>query len=72
VSNLEELLRRLAPDTLGGRIRRDQLGVFAFELLQSLDQLVEFKVRNLRLVPNVIEKLVATDLFAQFLYLFFD
>jgi hypothetical protein len=72
VSNLEELLRRLAPDSLGGRIRRDELGVVAFKLLQSLDQLVEFEVRDLRLVPNVIEELVATDLFTQFLYLFFD
>ncbi len=60
-----ELFGRCGADALGGRIRRNQLRMFAFDLLEAMHQLVELGIRNLGLVEHVVEVVVAVDLLAQ-------
>ena len=65
VGNFDKPLARLAPNTLRGRIRRDQLRMSGFELLQLVHQAVEFRIADLRIVEHVIAVLVMPNLLAQ-------
>ena len=56
---------RLAADALGGRIGRDQFGMFVFELLQLNHELVEFGVGDFGIVEDVVEVFVVADFFPQ-------
>ena len=54
-----------ATDTLGGRIRRDELRMFRLQLLELVHQLVESGVADFGLVQHVVAVLVIADLVAQ-------
>ena len=59
-----------AANALGGRIRSDELGIFFFELLELIEQLVEGRVGNFRIVHDVIQIFVMANFFAQALDFF--
>src|SRR6266567_2382400 len=61
------LFRRLSANTLRRRIPGDKLGIFMLELLELTHELVEFEVRNKRLVEHVIAVLVFANLLAELL-----
>ena len=58
-------LARLAPNTLGGRVGRDELGILCLEFLQLPHQLIKFLVADRGLIENVIQVFVMTDFFAE-------
>ncbi len=60
--DLSKFVQRLAADALRGRIRSDQLGKFLFQLEQTSEQAVVFRVGYFRSVQHVIEMVVASDL----------
>ena len=53
-------------DALGWAVRREKLRMLLFQSAQLFDQLVILAIRNLRIVPDVVEFFVALNLFAQF------
>ncbi len=63
---LHKALARFTSDALGRRVRRDQFRMFCLQALQLLHQAVKLRIADLRRVQDVIEVLVAADLFAQF------
>ena len=65
VPHLDEAFARGAAYPLSRRIRRDQLGIFRLQLLQSVHQHVKVGVADGRLVEHVIEIFVASNLLAQ-------
>src|SRR5439155_16480555 len=66
-----EPLDRAAGDALRGGIGRDELGVFGFQLLELVQQIVEFLVGDLRSVVNVVPLLVVPDRLAELLQTLF-
>src|SRR5260221_2491915 len=65
--NFSEFRDRLAADSLRRAVRRDQLRVFRFEFLQTLQQPVEFPIADFRRCLNVILAAVKFDLRSQLL-----
>ena len=65
VDDLGEPLERGAPDPLRGRIGSDELGVRGLQGQELREQAVILRVRDLRLVLNVVETVVAGDGLAQ-------
>ena len=63
--DFDESLARLAADALGGRIRRDQLGMRGFQRLQLPHHRVVFGVGDLGRVQHVIQMLVVAQFLAQ-------
>ena len=63
--HLPECRLRLRPDTLRRRIRRDELGIFAFQRLQLAKQAVVLGVGDRRRVERVVLIVVPLDLLAQ-------
>ena len=61
-----------AADTLRGAVRGKKFRMLRFQRPQLFDQLVIVAIRNLRIVPDVIEFFVTLNLFAQFGDRFFD
>ncbi len=72
VWRFEEPFAGLAPDPLGGRVGRDQVGMFGFDFLQLNHELVEFGIHDFGIVEYVVEVFVVADCFAQCFDLFFD
>ena len=68
--DLRKTLGRSAANALRGTVRSYLLGMFLLELLESLEQLVVFSVRNFGIVAQVIEIFVTANLFPQLLYFF--
>ena len=60
-----EAARRLAAHALGGRIRHDQVRMLRLDALQFLEQLVVFRVRQVRLVEHVVRVVGAFEFRAQ-------
>jgi hypothetical protein len=65
VPHLAQLRTRLGTDTLGGRVGRDQLGMFGFQSLEFSEEPIVLGVRNLRIVEYVVAMIVMADLGAQ-------
>src|SRR5712691_5263926 len=65
MARLDESLAGLAADSLRGRVGRDQFGMLGLQLLEFVDQFVEFGVADLGIVENVVAVLVVADLVAQ-------
>ena len=63
--NFDEPLARLAANSLRRRIRRDQLGMRRFKLLQFVDQAVKFRIADLGIIEHVIAVLMTSNLVAQ-------
>ena len=63
--HLDEALARLAADALGGRIRRDQLGMRRLQRLQLAHQRIVFGVGDFGRVQYVVQVLVVAQLLAQ-------
>src|SRR5580692_7689005 len=63
--HFDESLARLAANALRGRVRCHQIRMLRFQILQLPHQLVELAVVDLRIVYNVIEVFVMTDLLPQ-------
>ena len=63
--DLAELVRGRRPDTLGGRVRRDEVGVLLLERLQLVEEPVVIGVRDLRVVEDVVAVEMVLDLLAQ-------
>src|SRR6266545_4631839 len=70
--NLHHAFSRLATDPLRGRVRRDELRMFAFQFLELLDQLVEIEVADFRIIEDKIAVFVVPDLFPQIFDRLFD
>ena len=64
VRNLLKALARLAAHTQRGRIRHDQFGMLALDLLQLANQRVILRVADLGRIENVVQMLVMTYGFA--------
>jgi hypothetical protein len=60
-----EPARGLAADALGRRIRRDQIRMLRLDLLQLLEELVVFRIRQVRLVEYVVRVIRAFEFRAQ-------
>ena len=67
VLDLDEALARFSAHALGGRIRREQLGVLGFQGLEPAHERVVFGVGDLRSVEDVVLMFVAAELFAELL-----
>ena len=65
VTDLVELVERLAPDSLGGRVRGEQLGVLRLEIAQLVQQSVVLDVRDLGVVEDVVAVAVVLELLPQ-------
>ena len=61
-----EALDRLPADPLRRTVRREKIGMRRFELLQFLQQSVEFEIGDLRLRLDVVQVVVMVQLFAEF------
>ena len=68
MAHLGELVGSLAADTLGRRVRRQQVGSILLDLAQLFEDRVVLGVRSLGLVEHVVGVLVAANQLAQFLY----
>ena len=62
---LHETFAGFAADALGGRIGRDQLGMLGLELFQLVHELIEFSVRDFRIVEHVVAIFVVADFVAE-------
>ena len=56
-----------SPNPLSGRIGSGKFGMLFFEMIEFLQELVVFVVGYFRLVKDVVEVVVAADLFSQFI-----
>ena len=65
VAHLVELVERLRPHALGGRVRGQQVGVLGLEVAQLVEQRVVLGVRDLRVVEDVVAVAVVIELLAQ-------
>ena len=65
MAHLAELGERRGADALGRRIRRAQLGMAGFELLQLAKQRVVLGVGDFRCVFDVVQPVVALDLLCE-------
>ena len=65
VADLLELLERLRPHALGGRVRGAQLGVRGLQIPQLVEELVVLGVRDLGVVEYVVAVVVVLDQAAQ-------
>jgi hypothetical protein len=65
VHHRPEAARGLAADTLGRRIRRDQIRVLGLDLFQLLEELVVLRIRQVRLVEYVVRVVRAFEFRAQ-------
>src|SRR6266852_541738 len=63
--DFDESFARLASHALRRGIWSDQVWILGFELLQFVDQAVEFRVADLRIIEHVIAVLVMPNLLAQ-------
>ena len=68
---LLERLQWFIPHSLGWRIRRNQIGVFALQLLELPEQSIVLSIRNGRFIQHVIFVIVLAKLLAQLLDLLF-
>src|SRR4029077_19094602 len=65
MAGLDETLAWLAANSLHGRVGGDQFGVLGLDLLEFVDEFVEFSVADLGIVENVVAVFVVADLVAQ-------
>ena len=65
VTHLGKFLEGFSPHSLGGRVRRDQLGVGGFQFLEFAQQAIVLAVRYFWIVEDVIAIVVVVDLLAQ-------
>ncbi len=65
VHHLRKTLSRFAAHALRWAVRRYLIGMLLFESLQSLEQRVIFRVRDLGIVVDVIKNFMTANLFAQ-------
>ena len=72
MNEFREAFRRPASDALSRTIRRDELGMFPFQLPEPSHQLVILTIGNLRVVLNIVKLDVAADLVAEFVDYLFD
>ena len=54
-----------AADPLSRRIRRHELGIFVFQRLEALHQLIELEVGDFGRVLDVVEPFVTANILAQ-------
>jgi hypothetical protein len=72
VDHFGETLGWFAANALGRTVRSYVFRMLLFEVLKYLEHCIIFPVGYGGIVLNVIEVFVVADLFAQFLYSFFD
>ncbi len=60
--HLGKPLERFAPNSLGWRIRGNELWIFLFEFLQTAEKTVVLNIGDLRVVEHVIAVIVIGDL----------
>ena len=61
VADLNQVADRLATDSLGGRVRRDELGVGRFDRPEFVEQRVVLVVADLRIVQDVVAIAVVVE-----------
>jgi len=65
MTHRREAVQHGADDTLGGRVRRQQLGVGRLQGLQLLEKLVVFGIGDLRCIEHVVTVGMVVQLVAQ-------
>ncbi len=68
--DLLEAVFGLAADALGGGVGRQEIGMLGFERLQAVHQRVVVGVAESRIVEDVVEVLVVTEVVAEMLDFF--
>ena len=63
--DLEEAFLGFAAYTLGGTVGRDKVGMLGFKGFEAIDELIVFRVADLRGVEDVVEMLMMFNLMAE-------
>jgi hypothetical protein len=63
--DFEEAFLRFAAYALGGTVGRDKVGVLGFKEFEAIDELIVFRVADLRGVEDVVEMLMMFNLTAE-------